>query len=743
MRPALDRFGPIVSCLVVAAAVVVPCLASEVGFVSILAFAGYEVLFVGWPGLVLERCIVRRPSGLLQRVAIAWPLGYALEIGAYSASSALGVRGVFPLYPIWTVVAVLILARRGSARPVRERTLPVAEAIALAGVAAAALLVVAAAAFPRLPLPGTADVTYPADPVWQVSLAAEAKHHWPFTDPDVSGQPLPYHVFVYLHAAAVSRTTGVSLAMLFFRLLPLSFVLLASLQLAVAARAFVRRAWVAPLAPAFFFLVGELDLDPWHAFPFQGQLWTELWSSPTFSFGLVFFIPALVVLRDVLAGRGGWVVLAVLLVGAEGAKSATVPVIAGALVLVAGWRVLRERRPGRLEVAALGLATAVSAVFYFVVWRAAGSSAFVLDPPGAVRQMAPLAALAPSGGADIYWTFAAPLGMLGRFGGLIVPAAAGLFVRPREAPDRLLVALFVAGLVPFILLVHPGYSQLYFADYGSVGAAILAAAGVAAAARAWLPRSAMRWVATGLVAWLAVLLLLALQNETGFSKPYTLLARVLGARQIAWSWFGYPFVLWLAAVVAGAVLWRQRPHFAMPLAFAAVCAVAAVGLLDQPLDLAPQDVHRLRDAQPLYDTGGHGLSRDLYRGLVWIRANTPADSVLAVDNHDVFPGDGAYFDYAAFAERRTFLGGWVFANRSSELGYSISSAKPLFPFPGRLRLQDRVFRRGDRRALHTLVRTFGVRYLLVDRANGNATSAVARLGRKVFANDAVTVYAVG
>ena len=64
------------------------------------------------------------------------------------------------------------------------------------------------------------------------------------------------------------------------------------------------------------------------------------------------------------------------------------------------------------------------------------------------------------------------------------------------------------------------------------------------------------------------------------------------------------------------------------------------------------------------------------------------------------------------------------------------------PFPERLRLNEAVFKRGDRTALQTLVHDYGVRYLLVDLVHGGRAANVASLGRLTFSNTDVAIYAV-
>ena len=45
-------------------------------------------------------------------------------------------------------------------------------------------------------------VSYYADVVWNIAMAAEALHHWPLDVPSLAGVPLRYHYFADIDAAA-------------------------------------------------------------------------------------------------------------------------------------------------------------------------------------------------------------------------------------------------------------------------------------------------------------------------------------------------------------------------------------------------------------------------------------------------------------------------------------------------------------------------------------------------------------
>src|SRR5204863_3045408 len=92
--------------------------------------------------------------------------------------------------------------------------------------------------------------TYAEDTVFTISIAAEALHHWPVTLPMVAGQPLHYHLFAYMHMAAISQVTGIDLSVVILRLYEIPLLLLFALQLYLAGKRISRRPSVALSAVA-------------------------------------------------------------------------------------------------------------------------------------------------------------------------------------------------------------------------------------------------------------------------------------------------------------------------------------------------------------------------------------------------------------------------------------------------------------------------------------------------------------
>src|SRR5262249_52371311 len=186
-------------------------------------------------------------------------------------------------------------------------------------------------------------VPHPTDMPFHLAFAAEAFHHWPLQTPGVVGQPLHYHYFAHIHIAAIAQVTGIGLDRVFFRLYLVPLTALLVLQLSLLGKAITGRAWAGPLTAALYLLVHELDLSMGDASPWAGVGMYHLWGSPSQLLGMVIFIPALLMLWTLIdpalaarvrpglstGTRRAWILLALLLIGAGGAKSVILPLFIG------------------------------------------------------------------------------------------------------------------------------------------------------------------------------------------------------------------------------------------------------------------------------------------------------------------------------------------------------------------------------------------------------------------------------
>jgi hypothetical protein len=394
--------------------------------------------------------------------------------------------------------------------------------------------------------------------------------------------------------------------------------------------------------------------------------------------------------------------------------------------------------------AALCLTGATYALSDILIYNAAGGYGLALSPPGAVRQMPALGVFVhglPGGLAVLGWAVAVILGLAGAYWLFLLGTAA--HAGGRGAPARLgaglLVCVAVVGAAPFLLFTHFGFSQVFFMEYGLVAVAPLAADAVLWIWSELRARAGAARLAVLGVSWLAALGLAA------FAVP-----RWLGASTAEQNGL-FSTVDLIAAGVGALVLGRLalRRRRARGVWLYAAAALTVVALAAKPLTTVSPAVARLAAGQPLYSQTGNGLTSGLARGLAWVRTHTEAHAVLAVNNYR----DGSLYwvtgwrtpddyYYTALAERRTFLEGWVYAQRAFDIGEADVFAGRKVPFPQRLALNEAVFQRADRRAFGIVTRRWHVRYLIVDRVHNWGTPWLGYLAQRVFCNRDVVIYAV-
>ena len=239
-------------------------LLTGVALDQVVPFLGYELAFVALPGVAVLWALRGKPRGFLELIGLGMPIGFTLEILAFSATAAAGARTLFLAYPVVvTALAGLVAVRQrressrvAGAPPISPRVMWMA-ALALA----VGLVYVALIFIPQAPLPTAGgSVSYIPDFVYEMSKTAEVLHHWPATNPGLSGVPLPYEWFVFFHMAAVSQVTHLSIPIVALRLDFVPIVLIIGCQLLMLGRALSGTAATGVIAIVVLFLLGPLDL---------------------------------------------------------------------------------------------------------------------------------------------------------------------------------------------------------------------------------------------------------------------------------------------------------------------------------------------------------------------------------------------------------------------------------------------------------------------------------------------------
>lgn len=721
--------------------------AVDVGLADAAVYALYELGVVVLPGVAVLTLLCPQPRGWPWRLGVGWGLGLALEVGLFVATAMLDVPDAqaSSCVAVGAIAAALVWVRRRrrSDDPPSPRIDPSWSRWAAAA-AMVVLALVTLVEFASSPLPGSVPVSYDPDVTFAISMAAEAKHHWPVTDPKVAGEAFPYHTFVYFHLAGASRATGIELSTIYLRLYLGPLVLLGCLQLAELARRLGPGRFVGAAAIGLAFLVGELDLVPGRQGIFLHFIFFDLFISPTFVLGMVIFAALLLLLFDGLerSGRepiGRLFAVLALAAGCAGAKGSILPMLGLALAL---FLVISRLRSGRWRRDGAIALVGISAVWlaFFLWWYDGGRVGATIDPLRAVEDLPVVNGYLHRfdgipGGEQLYLTLATPLVVIGLCGALIAGVLLALRLQRTDSRRLLLICLFASTILPFVLLFHPGASQMFFVYYGVLAASPLAAHGLIAGYTRWRAARPGDLPAVGLFA-VVFGVALALQEIVPVSGQ-------LG---------GWPTGRWylaLGVLLTGLlVLALRNARGARPTWLAAAVAVLlTTALADHPFDHLTPMARRLQAGKGPQDQSFVPLTPNLEQGLRWLRAHTSPDDVVAsnADYLDPARQQPILIRVSAFAERRVFLEGWTQTIRNSELAaedYGLPVTERRLAFPDRLALNRRAFVLASPSALSEL-RNRGVRMLWVEKDNGPASPLLARRATLVYENSECAIYALG
>jgi hypothetical protein len=699
-RSALGNLGPARSGA--AAALVIVVLTSVLWWTFdvpagwILRFVGYIVAFTLVPGVAAWWALRgRRPLNLAD-LALGWALGYALEVLAFLLTAAIGDRGAFTLYPVLVVALsgawILGVQRRRPAGPAERYPHGEAWIWVFTAIVCVLLIYVAERYFTTNPLPSTittGSVSYLPDYVWPISLAAELRHHFPPTLPNISGEKLEYHWFVYAHIAAINQVTGINLSTITLRLYPMPMVIEVALLITALGRRFWSSTWVGLAAVLVALMVGPFD--PWPRPP--SEFFTHIFESGSYGYGLIFFLALSYLLLEQVTGAAGprvrLVLIAILSVAAAGAKSSVLPVLGGTMLIVLAVTAFRERRmpwrerAGTLRTAAATAVVGVVAIGARLVLYPTASGELEIKPVGDVQNLYP----------------------------------AKLFEDAVHVPEPVRwLAIAVVTAPAYVKLLLPLLPGLYFA---------LRSPEIRGRAVTW---------------WLLASLATSLFFYSFFWQQ--------SGSQVYFLYYGYV----AGAVVSAqglAMLWRSR-FGDVRVSTAQGCILAALVLLpwavDGPLGsrlgepTAPKIYQKL-DGIPTYDRTSRELTRGMYDGYRWIAQNTPTDAVLATNNRWLDKGrsDARFFYASAFAERRTLLEGRYGIPSG---GYDLPSQAQVIEHRGKGLYGDRaealltIFALGDPAARDLAKRRWHVTHLVIDRVHeGDGLvnlNAVASLGKVVY-----------
>lgn len=731
----------------------VALLVAGVTAIELLIFAGFQVAFALVPGLLSYLLLVGRPRLLADCLALAIPFGLAIQIGCFVLSAAVGERWLFSIYPALFVLATapILYKRRATLAPTQWTVAPSAltrtSVCAVLVLATGAVFVVYLTLFATSPLPREIhSASYYPDLIFNVSLAAELLHHWPFMNPSVSGVALHYHIFVNIAFAAVAQVTRLELSTIVMRLEPTFLVCLIALQLFTFGRKLGGSLAAGLTALTFGLFAGELNFS-WSNLAGGGIPVLGFQFSPSYQLGVVFFLAVCVTLVDGLAlrTRGSPVhhalALGILSFGAVGAKASVIPVlIAGQALFVLGQVPrhgfgLKRFRPS--QISSLAVLVAIGIAGYVLIYRGGGEG----------QTFRPLSFLSYTGMASIYhragdslvYALACVVAAALVLCALLLSLAGVFFVRerwlPRRAvssPERLLLCMFAASLLPFLLIGIPGDSQVYFIVYGFLAASVVSAVGVTKAVGAMRLRAVDLLLPglVGAVGVLAVVLVLWMNRSTVALLPaYALLACVVS------------LTVWLLHRRAKTVAVNARRKLLMLGTIVLVCLTVASEFFEQT---APTIDRWLHDEQAFERSGisaHRGLTTGLLSGLRWLRDHTQPSAVIAVNNHELGGSGGSrYLYYSAFGERRVFLESWQYTSQDAPY---VSGERTGTPFPRMLAINNAAVLHASPAAISLLYDRYGVRYIVIDRLHGPAPSpGLNRVAKLLYVNPDIAVFKI-
>ncbi|HEX2771902.1 MAG TPA: hypothetical protein VHN18_05660 [Micromonosporaceae bacterium] len=711
---------------------------------DLVRYAGYALLAVVLPGTLVFRALRRRPHTLVEDLAVGAAVGLVLELVAWAAFTAIGAERWLRLWPLLVVVPFALLPRLRRHWWVRGYA-PVPTGWAWTVTA----VIVGCTAYltesflrrnPILPLDDT-QAQY-IDLAFQLSIAGAATHQAPLDVPQVAGEPLHYHWFGFAHLGAASLLSGVDLPTVFFRLAVPALCALAITLVAVAGWRISGRPYVGAGAAVLMFAIGEFGFENGIRQLFGTQVTFIVWGSPSMTYSWVLLIPLIAVLADVIAparrdgvpalGRGAWALAVLLLAGSAGAKASSVPVVLGALGLTAVVQLAARRRPIRPVLAATAVALAVQVAATAVLFRFGSHGV-------AVRPLQGLAAYVPESPpgwpAAAIWaavTVAFVLNLHLRLAGIAV-----LAWRRRGRLDPVQVFLLggtVAGTAIYLLVGHPGDSNQYFIRASFAFGVILSAWGYAEALdRARLSHMGRIALGTGAAALAVAATVLQAVRWTPSPPPPAYQAVV-------------PLLVWagVLAVVAlvGALIWSL-----LAARWSALLGRGGVVLLTGVLVIGAPGLVMDAAAARRHPNGGAYAVVPMPQSRVaaarWVYEHSRPDDVLATNVHCRVLIDGRCdarsFWLSGYAQRAVLVEGWTFAPRV--VGRPGGATEPFWDSE-RLRRNDEAFRAPTGRGLADLRDRYGVRWLVVDRAEEPASPLLDVLAERRYDNGRVAVYEI-
>jgi hypothetical protein len=742
--------------VVVIAALVVVAHHGEVSFGDIALYALRLVVAVLLPGVLLSRLVRSGPRTGIEDLAVGYAVGTLAQVPVWWLFLRLGLT-----YWIWPALVVAAIALCPPARRrVMETELdatPLAWSASVAGICLTALAWVRGD-FLRWSPPEPHGVhTYYNDLNYHMSIAAETERAMPPTLPQVAGEPLYYHWLAHLDMGLASKLTGVELSAVMYQLWVPVTLLAGVVVVAACGSRISGRLWAGPLAAVFLYVAGEIVMGSWTSRPFAPITQFYAWASPSQTIAIVFAVPALGAIIDYLRRQDGagrqFLLLGLPLFGALAlAKSAELPVLIGGSAVLLVLALLRKERD--LLRRTFLTSSALSVVFLISVVTVYGgqSGGLSFSPLFIMRQ---LAGSYTSVRMDAFPTVRTSIAVLivtaiwavtvlARTWGIVLGIARW---RTADPGLLLLIGVFVTGVAAFLMLEHPGGSQVYFLISAFAAGALASAWAISERAPALSARTAgligVLVVAGGLAAYSSQDLFAKTRPTVGFFHQVVFL--------------GLPvlIVLTTAGVLSLVVVVAHRRGRLRELSVVTVVTAAVIsGGIANTIQYTLSTLPSTSVAKVYAEREGPatGVSAKGVAAARWIRDHSAPDTVVATNRHclvgQIFPGSGPVtrcgvdsFWVSAWSERRVLVEGWGFSSRA--LTAEIENGRPYEnqPFWDQplLKANDGFFESPTREEAAFLCKR-GARFALLDRRYQPDLPKLEPVAKLVYSNSDAEVY---
>jgi hypothetical protein len=725
--------GPLAGPLVGLASLVVTLalflgLAMQAGlpFESVLRLLGALLLTQLLPGILVWRTVRPYHGWWPVDLAMAFPIGTALAIGAQVVAGTSGQPwlslGIGPC-----VAAVLLILPWTRRRILAARTLPLPLWwVPLVCAATLASVVQLANYLGSTPLRWTDGARAPqVDTYFHLALAGELAHRGPGSFPYVSSETLAYHWFSHAWMAQLSVASGTGLDEVLMRFMPAVMPLAVATVVAAAAVMLSGQAWTGPLAAALAMAGG--DLSPYGK---GSPGYPVAPFSPSLGLAAPLLVAAVVVIGLRWRGRmrpGAVLLLPVLTFAAAGTKGSTVPLLVAGLALAALAAAALNWRKVPVVLLDLVLVGGSLALAFTVVFHGAAAG-LRFDSVAAISATYTYDLIGgPDSTSVLVWTgVVAVVTLLSR--GFLALGLLTTRDRLKDPLTWLLLGAGGAGAAAVVALYQPGMSQIYFARSADPLLALGAALGTVAFVERLKGR--ISWavaiaVVAGPMLALAPIWLLG-EPAPGMGLPKLLdLLKVVG-----WTLVG-------AGVLAFVLARRQR----LRLLFAAVTfSLAAGGITSLVLAVAdtPPGV-----SEPVEADSAGAVTVDQVQAARWIRDHSAVDDVVMTNRHCQMPNtvfcDPRRFVLSAFSERQILVEGWSYTPRSEQASSGPRDIYVPYWHPDLLQLNDGFIDHPDQYAADRL-RRLGVKWVLVDRTQKGAAVTLEPWARLRYALPEADVY---